>query len=558
MRREGMDWLIIFTLLAIFAAIAPTGEAKEGKGLPVVDLGYERHRAISLDSSGIYNFSNIRYAAPPVGDLRWRAPVSPGKNTTVIQNGEIGRICPQAEPLWSLDIAPAFVADYLSGMPYNGSTNISSGYTPSPPDPRTTEDCLFLDVLTPKKVLWDWKRFHKKAPVLVWIYGGAYVAGDKTAINVTGLVRRSMADRSKGIVFVAINYRVGAFGWLAGTDVEANGVANAGLYDQRFALEWVSKYIHLFGGDPKRVTVMGESAGAGSILHQITAYGGQKGLAPFQRAILQSPGFFPVPYRDQQDDVLQDFLQLLGVNTIEDARKLPSEKLISANAYQVGTQSTYGTFVYGPVVDERFVPSLPGDLLWGGGFDRNVEVMVGHNADEGLTFTSPNTTTESGILDSLQTVFPDMMSSVVRYILNDLYPPVFNGIYGYTDLVGRASLIISDFAFQCNTDYLNRAFNNRTYSYMFSIPPALHAQDMPYTFFNGGPAPSVKNTTVALVMQDYITSFVESGTPRSSLGPMFPQHGDEALLVNLGESNITIIRDPTANMRCRWWQMAPY
>lgn len=351
---------------------------------------------------------------------------------------------------------------------------------------------------------------------------------------------------------------MGAFGWLAGADVKAHGVVNVGLYDQRFALQWVKQHIHRFGGDPKKVTVMGESAGAGAIMHQITAYGGVKGRAPFKRAILQSPGFFPMPYQDQQDAVLRDFLQLLGVNTIEDARRLPSEKLISANAYQVATLPPYGTFVYGPVVDGIFVPSLPGTLLWEGAFDRTVEVMVGHNANEGLEFTSPNTTTEAGIINALNEAFPDMTPSAVRHVVNDLYPPIFDGRYGYTDSVGQASLITSDAAFQCNTHYLNRAFDNRTDSYMFSIPPALHAQDMPYTFFNGHPSPSVKNSTVALVLQDYIVSFVKSGKPRSSLGPTFPRHGAGSVLVSLGESNITLIRDPTANRRCLWWQMAPY
>lgn len=298
-------------------------------------------------------------------------------------------------------------------------------------------------------------------------------------------------------------------------------------------------------------------------MHQITAFGGQKGPVPFQKAILQSPGFVPGVYQDQQDVVLQDFLQVLGVCSIQEARQLPSDKLIAANAYQVGTYAPYGTFVYGPVVDGIFVPSLPGELLLKGEFDRNVKVMVGHNADEGLGFTSPNTTTQAGIINSLDAIYPDMTPSVVRYILGTLYPPIFDGTHGYSDSIGRASLIIADSAFQCNTDYLNRAFNNHTYSYMFSVPPALHGQDVAYTFFNGGSALSsvtntTVNTTVAFVLQDYINGFVKTGNPQSSLGPVFPQHGSEALLVNLGASGITVIRDPTANPRCRWWQTAPY
>ena len=86
-----------------------------------------------------------------------------------------------------------------------------------------------------------------------------------------------------------INYRLGALGWLSGPTLEAaGGVSNAGLYDQRLAIEWVAKYAHLFGGDGRNITLLGESAGGGSIMHQITAFGGQKGVS-FQGAIAQSP-----------------------------------------------------------------------------------------------------------------------------------------------------------------------------------------------------------------------------------------------------------------------------
>jgi carboxylesterase type B len=112
--------------------------------------------------------------------------------------------------MWGMDIAPEFVADYLSGIPYTGSTNVSSlPYVPIPVDPRTTEDCLFLDVLTPKDVLTPAKKHSgKKVPVLVWIYGGGYSAGDKTFYGGPALVQRSMGNGDKGIILVAINYRV--------------------------------------------------------------------------------------------------------------------------------------------------------------------------------------------------------------------------------------------------------------------------------------------------------------------------------------------------------------
>lgn len=105
----------------------------------------------------------------------------------------------------------------------------------------------------------------------MWIYGGGYVFGDKSGINggpPAGLLQRS----NDSVIYISLNYRVGAFGFLSGPTFQSfpNTTANAGLHDQRFALRWVQKYIHLFGGDPNRVTVFGESAGAGGIMHQIT------------------------------------------------------------------------------------------------------------------------------------------------------------------------------------------------------------------------------------------------------------------------------------------------
>ena len=109
------------------------------------------------------------------------------------------------------------------------------------------------------------------APVLFWIYGGGYTAGDKTTYgSPSGLLTRGESNNASGVIYVSINYRLGAFGWLSGPTFQENGAANAGLLDQRFALEWVQQYIHLFGGDKDRVTVFGESAGGGSIMHQIT------------------------------------------------------------------------------------------------------------------------------------------------------------------------------------------------------------------------------------------------------------------------------------------------
>lgn len=181
--------------------------------------------------------------------------------------------------------------------------------------------------------------------------------------------------------FVSINYRLGAFGWLAGETLQKDGDANAGLLDQQFALRWVQQHIASFGGDPQNVTVIGESAGGGSIMHHITAFGGSSDAPAFQKAIIQSPGFFPIDQDAVTENTLKAFLSLLNVSTIDEARALPFDDVYAANAKQVG-DAPYGQFVYGPAVDGTFVPDLPGKLLRNGQFHRSVSTVLGHNADE--------------------------------------------------------------------------------------------------------------------------------------------------------------------------------
>jgi carboxylesterase type B len=223
------------------------------------------------DTGHFYEFSNIRYAAPPTGDFRFKEPQVPATNRSAVQTGSVGRVCPQSIPQWIFE-GLAFVANYTQGLPFNTSSYVGLpiSVTTLPQDAQTTEDCLFLDVVVPEKLLHtagNSTRNGTKAPVLVWIHGGGYATGSKSDYGIPAEIAADNSD----IIFVAINYRLGALGWSSGPSFEAeNGVSNAGLYDQRFALEWVQQNIASFGGDPDQVTVIGESAGAGSILLQIT------------------------------------------------------------------------------------------------------------------------------------------------------------------------------------------------------------------------------------------------------------------------------------------------
>ncbi len=179
--------------------------------------------------------------------------------------------------------------------------------------------------------------------------------------------------------------------------------------------------------------------------------------------------------------------------------------------------------------------------------------MVGHNFNKGLLFSSPFITSNAAYTSYLQTSFPDASPSVMNYIENTLYPPIFNGSYRYTNQVERGAATVTDAQFSCNAAYLSQAFANRTYAYLFSVPPGLHGLDVPYTFFNG-PTFSVLNNTLAYVLQDYITSFAMKGVPSAAGGPTFPLYGEAATLLNLNVSSITPEMDPASNDRCVWWQ----
>jgi carboxylesterase type B len=350
----------------------------------------------------------------------------------------------------------------------------------------------------------------------------------------------------------------GAFGFLSGPTLEASGTPNAGLLDQRLALEWVQKYIHLFGGDPNRVTVFGQSAGAGSIMHQITAYGGLGSQAPFQQAILQSPGFKPSPGREEQENLTQRYLALLNVSSISAARQLPLAALSAANVELVAS-SPYGTFTFAPAVAGSFVPALPGALLAQGLFDTSVKIMTGFNAHETLYFTNPDNTNNSIFEAGIQDTFPGIQPSVVDYIAGTLYPPVFNGSYPYTSYFERAELILAESAFTCNTYFLHRAVQGRspTYGYRFSVPPAYHGEDVPYTYFNG-PSPSVANATIAEAMQSYLTRFALSGNPNGAGAVALPEYWPGATILDLNVTGSSVMPDPNNNVRCRWWQEALY
>lgn len=330
------------------------------------------------------------------------------------------------------------------------------------------------------------------AAVLVWIYGGGYTAGSKNVQPET-LISHAEENGGEGVVFVSMNYRVGMFGFMAGPSFQQNGTANAGFYDQRLALEWIQENIHLFGGDPTRVTVFGESAGGGSIMYQITAFGGNKGPAPFARAIAQSPGVQPITSNAQKESIFQKTLEAAtklsnsSITTLQQLRELDTETIRNINSWVVAL-SVQGTWTYGPMVDGVFAPDTAQALLLYGAFDQEVEIMTGHNADEGRLLANSNVKTQEDFVKTAEQLAPGGAESALKYITEELYPEEYDGSRGYTSAFTRLALLISETGFTCYTRYMMKAKKGEGYSYLFSVPPALHGQDVAFSTYLPNPA----------------------------------------------------------------------
>ncbi|KAJ8114479.1 hypothetical protein OPT61_g3652 [Boeremia exigua] len=583
-RRNFLSKVLTILHLLLIAPTFAQNETTQPKiRLPQVDLGYTIHQASFNASGNYYNFSNIRYAEPPLGKLRFAAPLPPKGRSRVIDDGSVARICPQAYPL-GIFINNIYNSYYskTGRTDLEGFENATIGFDyprNTPNDPRATEDCLFLDLMVPRKIF-DQRassggKGKKGAAVMVWIHGGGYGAGTKYDVPSAGLISRSQLGADDGVIYVAINYRLGALGWSSGSTFATNGLPNAGLHDQRLALEWVKANVHRFGGDPKRVTVFGESAGGGSIAHHITAFGGRKGKAPFQQAIMQSPGFILPAGKFEQEQNFQKFLSLLNVSSLEEARGLPTKDILTANEYQVRT-SKPGSWTYGPVVDGNFVPELPGLSLLHNNFDQSVKVMIGHNGDEGLAYPllQNNTAFEQYVFTS----FPNAPPAARKHITEVLYPPMIEAtrnqfedynpatttsmvVNGYNNTHGRQALLTSETVINCLTNHINRAFGGKSYSYLFSTPPALHGQDLYYVFYNQQATDVYYrpiNVTLAHIMQDYWLNFARTGSPNGDGLPLFSTWGSSANVQSISLAGVGPTDDVSNNARCRWWQLGLY
>jgi para-nitrobenzyl esterase len=333
------NWTIGLVALAVAApAMAQIGEARVTGGLVAGTV-----------VEGVSEFKGIPFAAPPLGDLRWKAPQPVQPWTGVKQTARFGDACMQGGGGGGAGL----------GIPYS-------------------EDCLYLDVWSPAKAPSD------KLPVIVWIYGGGFNSGatSNPLYDGTNFAR-------KGVVFVSISYRVGPFGFLATPELSresGHGSGNYGLEDQIAGLKWVQANVARFGGDPSKVTILGHSAG-GQAVSMLAASPRAKGL--FRAVIAESGANFAPP----QDTPFagsnfstarlaeangKAWLESLGAHSLAEARALPAATVEKA-------QRNSGA--------PRFWPSIDGYVLTGdqmqlykAGKFNDTPILVGDVSDEGAAF----------------------------------------------------------------------------------------------------------------------------------------------------------------------------
>jgi para-nitrobenzyl esterase len=433
-------------------------------------------------NSGIRCFKGIPFAKPPVGDLRWKEPQPPG---------------PWAGVRKADAFAPAPMQD----------VGAMGGYA------KMSEDCLYLNVWTPAKTAGE------KRPVMVWIYGGAFVGG-MTSMPVYDGTKLAQ----KGVVVVSIAYRVGAFGFLAHRELSKESGKGSGCYgiqDQVAGLQWVKDNIAQFGGDPANVTIFGESVGGISV-SMLTVVPAAKGL--FQRAISESGGSFaPVKFDNEAaenvpslklaEETGQQFLESLGAKDLKAARALSAEQIQSAVRFGL----------FWPVADGATLPGDQYDLYEAGKFN-DTPVLIGTNSDEGALFVRPG-------------VSPADFEQRIRYDYGPAAQAILNAYPHSTDpeTFKSSKDIFRETAFAWHTwtwaGLQSRKGRHKAFVYYFdhhapsSPDGATHAAEIGYVFGNlggRGGKPDPKDVALSDLMSSDWVNFAKTGDPNGPGLPAWP------------------------------------
>jgi para-nitrobenzyl esterase len=479
--------------------------------LPVaVDGG----QVVGLREGALRIFRGIPYAAPPVGGLRWRPPQPVASWTGVKQCLAYGASCPQ-------DVA---VEDSESLVE------------------TQSEDCLFLNVWTPAK------SAEERLPVMVWIHGGGFISGSGSLPPMYG--RRFSG--TENVVLVSVNYRLGVFGFFALPELSAEspqGVSgNYGLLDQNAALQWVRRNIAAFGGDPRRVTIFGQSAGGQSVIaHLVSPL--NRGL--FARAISESAryqdhgvGIWSTVSLAEQELEGSALCKTLGVapgpRTLASLRKIPADILVTATAPAPSplpllfVQPPQPSFQ--PVVDGYVLPDEPWRLLSQGAWAR-VPLLIGSNQDECAMWTS---SVKPQAADAVATAARRRVSWYAGPdwpVLDAQFPVADNG-----GLLPATSRLMTALEFNAPARYTARTVATQgvpAYLYYFSrVPPgkgqsAHHSAEIPYVFDSLNPAkavgqPESADLALASRMADYWATFAATGDPNAPGQPRWPRYDPAA------------------------------
>ncbi|KAG8161782.1 hypothetical protein KVR01_008769 [Diaporthe batatas] len=479
--------LLAYTVLFALEACAFRGppyahfasKARVNESSRTVDLGYGRYQGWYNESAGLNIFQGIRFAQSTAGNLRWQTPRAPDKEQdSLIQADTWPAQCPQ-------------------------SPGASSEYTPAD-NSQSSEDCLFLNVFAPAAA--DTKPI---LPVLVYIHGGAYAQGSGR-LDLTPLI----TNNNNSFLGVNIQYRLGAFGFLSSDEVYRKGVANAGLLDQQLALHWVQQYIHLFGGDKTRVTILGESAGGGSVMLHDLAYGGTLGTSLFRNSVSGSPFLpFQYGYKDwQPSQAYYAFATAAGCDTknayLRNGSKAIFDCLVEADSAtlmnasaDVSQSGSLSTWAFLPVTDGKIIQDVPSKQLAHGNVN-GLNMLTGHNALEAAQFVLRNITTIGEMVEYLRVTFPMLSNNDIAKILlyyptnnetvnqadpkwattGDSAPTNLNQSTAATGQMQRAIAIYGETTFICPSYWLAEAYSDnmnggKSWKYQFSIPNAYHGAD---------------------------------------------------------------------------------
>jgi para-nitrobenzyl esterase len=440
-------------------------------------------------TNGVASFKGIPFAAPPVGELRWKAP-QPVKAWTGIKKADA--------------FAPGCMQDIGMAKMMGAPEKIS-------------EDCLYLNVWTAAR------NAGEKLPVMVWIYGGGFSAGMTSVPTYDGT---KLAQ--KGVVLVSTAYRVGPFGFLAHPDLSresGKGSGTYGLEDMIAALRWVKNNIARFGGDPSRVTIFGESAG-GIAVSMLAASPPAKGL--FERAISESGGSFApsrfaneagqnVPTLKLAESTGKSFLGKLGANDIKAARALGSEQI------QKGLAGS-GMGLFWPAAGGDVLPGDQYELYRAGRFN-DTPILIGTNSDEGALFVRTGVTA-AAFEQQIRTGYGPQADA----ILNS-YPHKTDA-----EALRAAKDIFRDTAFAWPTwswaRLQSQKGKGKAYVYYFdhrtasSPDGASHGAEISCVFGNfggfGGAPPKADDFALSDLMSSYWTNFAKSGDPNGPGLPKWP------------------------------------